>query len=160
MAEARELEVVRPGALEAERWEPFGGFEGFGELSRRLDRMMDEMLGETARRPAVLEIPVDVVEADGSYVISAEIPGIARKDLAVECRDGVLTIRGEKKSERAGDREHARRLERRYGPFSRSLALPRDADPQKIAAECQNGVLRIQIEKRPETKARTIAIKG
>jgi HSP20 family protein len=89
-----------------------------------------------------------------------EVPGVKKEDLAIECRENTISIRGEKKSQRDPDHERAYRMERRYGVLSRSLALPDDADLEHIQASFQDGILRIRIEKKPETKPRRIEIRG
>lgn len=138
-------------------WEPWGGFrEG-----SRLARLMDEMFGERPRLGLGVTVPaVDVTEADDHYLISAEIPGVKRHDLTLEVREGVLSLRGEKRSEREETKEKARILERSYGAFSRSFSLPADADPEKISAKFEDGVLKVTIAKRPEAKAKAISIKS
>jgi HSP20 family protein len=152
MAETRELEVVSSG--------PFSEFGDLGGISRYVDQLMDEMLARWGAVPRAVRPRLDVTETDASYAITAEVPGLRKSDLTVECRDGVLTIRGEKRIERDEKRERARLLERSRGTFSRSLVLPRDANPDKIEARCEDGVLRIEIEKKPEAKPKQIAIKG
>lgn len=150
------------------RWDPFRDFalehrlpfHDFGALPTRLARMMDEIFGERTHLPTVTSPPIDVTETDGSYVVTAEVPGVKRDDLTVECKDGVLTIRGEKKREREETREKARLLERVYGAFSRSVTLPSDTDVERMNASFKEGVLRIEVQKKPEAKAKTVAIKS
>jgi HSP20 family protein len=150
------------------RWDPLRDlvlehrlpFHDFGALQTRLARMMDEILRERTRLPTLTSPPIDVTETDGSYVVTAEVPGVKRDDLTVECKDGAITIRGEKKSEREETREKARLLERAYGAFSRSLTLPSDADVERMNASFKEGVLRIEVQKKPEAKAKTVAIKS
>lgn len=149
------------------RWNPLAeldeafGFAPFPELAgaSRLSRMMEEMFGK-ANGGAIGRFALDVTESDAEYAISAELPGVKKDDLTVECADGVLSIRGEKKSEREDKKERGRVLERTYGSFSRALRLPDDADPEKIKATFENGVLQLRVSKRPEAKPKTIAIKG
>ena len=149
------------------RWNPFGHFhplEAFSPLRElagmpRLSRMMDDVFGE-GHGGAILRFALDVTESEKAYAVSAELPGVRKEDLTVECKDGVLSIRGEKRSEREEAKERGRILERTYGAFGRSIRLPEDADTDQIAASFQDGVLRLEIQKRPEAKARTIAVKS
>jgi HSP20 family protein len=152
MSQVRELEVVSSS--------PFGELSEFGGISRYVDQLMDEMLGRWGGAPRALRPRVDVVESNGSYVITAEVPGMRKEDLTVQCQNGVLTIRGEKRTEREGNKEKARLLERSAGAVTRSLVLPPDADSAKIDARCEDGVLRVEIDKKPEAKPKLIAIKG
>jgi HSP20 family protein len=144
----------------AELEEAFGGFAPFPELgASRLSRMMEEVFGK-ANGGAIARCALDVTESDSEYAVSAELPGVKKDDLTVECSEGVLSIRGEKKSEREEKKERGRVLERTYGSFSRALRLPDDADPEQIKATFENGVLQLRIQKRQEAKPKTIAIKG
>jgi HSP20 family protein len=151
------------------RWDPFGELEAWEPLrdwpfrefggSSRLARMMEEMFGRPARRGQLVPA-IDVSEDDGNYVVSVELPGVRKDDVTVECQDGVLTIRGEKKSEREEKKEKSRYLERSYGAFSRSFTLPSNADPDRIQAGFKDGVLTVTIAKTEETKPRVISIKA
>ncbi len=160
MAETRESRL----SPEVRRWDPFrelGPWATFADsgLGSRLQRMFDDTLGEGGR--ATLRGPaVDVTETDEKYVVTAELPGVKRQDITVEIHDGVLYLRGEKKSAREEKSEKGRWLERSYGSFSRSFALPADADDSHIDASFADGVLTIELAKRPEAKPRTIAVKG
>ena len=117
------------------------------------------MFGRPARR-GQLAPAIDVSEDDGHYVVSVELPGVGKDDVTVECHDGVLTIRGEKKSEREEKKEKSRYLERSYGAFSRSFTLPPNADPDRIQASFKDGVLTVTIAKTEEAKPRVISIKA
>jgi HSP20 family protein len=151
MAETRAKEVTR--------WDPFRDLErwaGLGDVpGLRLRRLLAEEPGGAIVVPAV-----DVTEADDKYVITAEIPGVKKEDLTLELHDGVLSIRGEKRSEREETKQKARLLERTYGAFTRAFTLPADAAVDKVTASFENGVLRIEIAKRAEAKPKTIAIKS
>jgi HSP20 family protein len=148
---------------EVSRWNPFGDFEALAAFTPfrdfpRFSRTFDEMVGSANGGSG--RFALDVTESDDGYIISAELPGVKREDLTIECTNGVLTIRGEKKSEREEKHQRSRLVERSYGSFSRALRLPEDADVDKSKAEFKDGVLRLEIQKRPEAKAKTIAIKG
>jgi HSP20 family protein len=152
---------------EIARWNPFAELDmhqDFGPaasflLGPRFSRWMEDAFRGT-ERGAMPAFALDVTESDKAYAISAELAGVKKDDLTVECKDGVLTIRGEKKSEREEKKDHGRILERTYGSFSRSLRLPPDANADRIDASFKDGVLKLQIEKRPEAKATTVAVKG
>ncbi len=139
-------------------WDPLRGLEPFGGF--RIGRLLDEAFGELPRTHALAAPAVDVTETEDAYQIAAEVPGVKSDDLTVELHEGVLTLRGEKKSEREETKEKARLLERTYGAFSRSFALPKDADPDRIDASFEEGVLTVRIAKQPEAKPRTVAIKS
>ena len=121
-------------------------------------RMFEDYLGEAPRAAAQFAPAVDVAETDDAYVVTAELPGAKPEDVTVELHEGVLTLRGEKRSERDEHREHARYVERTFGSFSRSFSLPPNADPEKVDAAFKEGVLTLRIPKREEAKPRTINI--
>jgi HSP20 family protein len=100
-------------------------------------------------------------ETDKDIVVEAELPGIDEKDISLDLKHGVLTIRGEKKHEHDEEKENYRVMERRYGSFQRSLRLPDTVDEDKVEASFNNGVLKMSLPKRPEAigKQRTIPIK-
>lgn len=93
---------------------------------------------------------IDVRENDKEIVFEAELPGIEEKDVQVSVRDGVLSLKGEKKSERDEKKDTYHLVERSYGSFERSFTLPDSADQDKIAANFNKGVLRIVVPKRAE----------
>jgi len=138
-------------------WDPFRELDLFPDWhpfrSLGLWPMRGQAMGETSLRPAV-----DVAETDEHYVVTAEVPGIRREDLTVELKDNVLTIRGEKHSERSEKGEQRRWSERVYGSFVRSFTLPANADPDRVSASFQDGVLTLEIQKREEAKPKVIHI--
>jgi len=103
---------------------------------------------------------VDIKEEPEQFVIYADLPGIDPQDVEVLMDKGILTIKGERKSETSEQTERYSRVERRYGSFHRRFALPDSADPDGVAATGRNGVLMITIPKRPETKPRRIQVGG
>jgi HSP20 family protein len=109
--------------------------------------------------PGLLCPAVDVAEDNASLRITAELPGIERKDVSLEVKDGVLTLRAEKRQETETKGRNALRIERRYGSFFRALSLPETVEASRIEAVFRNGVLTVTIPKREETKPRTVAIK-
>lgn len=96
-----------------------------------------------------------------AYTITVELPGVAREDVELHADNGVLTVKGEKKSSREESGEDWYFSERRYGAFTRSFRLPADADAGRIGADMKDGVLTIRAPKKkaPETKTK-IAIGG
>jgi HSP20 family protein len=171
MAESKHVEKKQPekGQEEQSRglapWWPFGELEPwptFGPFSGRMSRLMDQLFRESraggggqAFAPAV-----DVDENDERYKITVELPGSKKEDVHVDLHEGMLTIRGEKKSEREETKDRRRYTERSYGSFSRSFTLPGDADADRVDAQFKDGVLTISIPKTEEAKPKPISIKG
>jgi len=103
---------------------------------------------------------VDIKEEAGRFVIYADLPGIDPQDIEVQMGKGILSIKGERKSESTAETERFSRVERRYGSFHRRFALPDSADPEGVTADGRNGVLEIVIPKRAETTPRRIQVGG
>ena len=103
---------------------------------------------------------VDIFENKENLVIEAELPGMKREDVDVSIENNVLTLRGERKFEKKDDGDNYHRVERSYGSFTRSFTLPQTVTSEGATADFSNGVLRVQLLKREETKARKIEITG
>lgn len=101
--------------------------------------------------------PVDISETDGEYKINVEIPAVSAKDVNVTVKDGVLTVTGERRFEKE-DSHKSHRVERRYGRFTRTFALPENADEESIVASSTDGVLYLVISKREKESPRTIEV--
>jgi HSP20 family protein len=101
---------------------------------------------------------VELVEKDGEFILTAEIPGLTKQDVDVTVEDNVLTLKGEKKFERDEEKEEMHIREREYGTFVRAFTLPRTVDAAKIRAEYHDGVVEVHMPKGAETKGRQIKI--
>ena len=95
------------------------------------------------RTPAM---KTDIREADGAYILEAELPGFTREDIHAEIKDGYLTIRAERKSESEDNNENYLRRERSFGSFSRTFDLE-GIDADAISASFKNGVLTLELPK-------------
>ena len=139
-----------PGTLT--RWYPF---TELGELRSRFDRMFEEFADgrERAWTPAV-----DVVRENGNLVVRADIPGIKPEEVKIEVEDDILTVSGEHEESREEKDKNYVRRERRYGSFSRSMALPRGVDPKKIEAKTHDGVVEVTIPLPKEAQKETVTI--
>ncbi len=103
---------------------------------------------------------VDISENKENLVLEAELPGMNRDDFELSIENNVITLKGERKFEKKTDDENYHRVERSYGSFVRSFTLPPTVTAAGANAEFKNGVLRVTLPKREETKARKIEIKG
>jgi HSP20 family protein len=133
---------------------PFRGGRFYDPLSE-MNRMFDDMFGSPTRRPGGQQRAqqltewapaIDVVTKDSDLVVRAELPGVKQEDVDITLQDNVLTISGERKAEQEEERGGYHVRERRYGSFSRSLALPEGLDESKIHARYENGVLEVTVE--------------
>jgi HSP20 family protein len=129
------------------RWTPFN------EMAR-LQQDLDSLFGggTTTRERAVAGFTpaVDVVEDDQKFELYADLPGVKLEDLDIQVDKDVLTIKGERKLERKGERV--------AGAFSRAFTLPKHVDVEKISAALKDGVLTLTLPKRPEAQPRQIKV--
>jgi HSP20 family protein len=147
-----------------------GPVDLFSELHREMDRLFEDAwrgfgdLGAPAGGVGGhrLQPRIDVAETDKDVEVTAELPGLDEKDVEVTFADGVLTIRGEKKSERKEEGKGFYLAERSFGSIHRSIQLPQGIDAEKVSAEFSKGVLTVKAPKLPEVQSnvKKIAIKA
>ena len=101
---------------------------------------------------------VDIYDKDGKFVINAELPGMNKKDIEIDLKDRVLTIKGERSQLNEVKEDDYYHKERSYGKFQRVFTLPANLDPEKIKAYFKDGILRIEIKKPEVEKPRRISI--
>src|SRR5262249_12439962 len=95
---------------------------------------------------------------DNEVVFKAELPGLDAKDIEVKLENNVLVLKGERHFEKEAKEENYHRIEREYGTFSRSFALPVTVNPDRITAEYKDGVLKIVLPKSEATKPKPIKV--
>lgn len=139
-------------------WEPFRDLEEFvNRMAPALTRWRGEMDGNGQ---AVQWSPTaDISETDREYIVRAELPGVARKDVKVTVEDGVLTLSGERQYQKEDKSERFHRIERFQGSFARSFSLPDCADAAAISAESKDGTLTVHIPKTEAAKPKAIDVK-
>jgi len=103
---------------------------------------------------------VNVVETDKELAISAELPGMAEKDIEISISDGTLTLKGEKKEEREEKDKNYYRVERSTGYFHREIPFPCDVDTDHADAVFKNGVLTVKLPKTQKAKGRKLEVKA
>lgn len=143
------------------RWEPF---RDMMTLREAMDRLFEESFVSPRRRewpaPAEGALALDMYETDDHVVVKSSIPGVKPEDVEINIKGNILSISGETKEEEEVKEENYIRRERRYGAFSRSLALPEGINADEAEAEFEDGVLKLTIPKAPEAKPKTITVKG
>ena len=127
------------------------------QMNRLLDMAWTRDVGEELRE-GVWQPPVDIYEDENSVTIKAELPDIDQKDIDIRIEDNTLTLRGERKHSEDIKKENFHRIERYYGTFQRSFALPNTINHEKVKASCDKGVLTIVLPKREEKKAKQITV--
>ena len=142
----------------------FGPFRDLGGLQDRIDRLFEEGLvrlrpwTSEAIEDAAWSPAVDIVETENDIVLRADLPGVDPKDVVIQVENGTLTLKGERKFESDVKEDDYCRVERVYGSFLRSFALPPTVDAEKVEAEYRNGVLELKLPKRPEAKPKQIKV--
>ena len=131
----------------------------FSFLQHEIERLFDGVTRNTQgfNMPALPSM--DISETDKVLEITAELPGLEKKDIELNVADNLLTIRGEKKNEREEKNKDYHLVERSYGSFVRSVELPSGVKIEDIAAEIADGVLKITVQKPAPKQAKKIEIK-
>ena len=141
------------------------------DLARRLPREMESFLERFWNDPIVAAWTpgrsedlaawtpgVDVVEEADAYVFHADLPGVPKENVDITFEDNILTVSGSRERHDESSQGQYRRVERRYGRFTRSFALPSQVDTNKVDASYRDGVLVIRVPKAETAKARKIKI--
>ncbi len=144
------------------RYEPWGLLN---QLHQDLDSLFGDRFGkaleqETQTATSDWVPAVDVQELEDRYVIHADVPGVDAKDIEVHMENGVLTIKGERKSESEEEKEGYKRVERVRGTFFRRFSMPDTADAEHISAKSENGVLAVTIPKQEKVQPKRIQVEG
>lgn len=143
------------------RYDPFRDLRSLQEEVNRLfstnltRSFAEEGIGRGAWSPSV-----DIYENKDEIVLEAELPGMRREDFELSIENNVITLRGERQFEKRDEADNYHRVERSYGSFTRSFTLPQTVSSEGATAEYRNGVLRVALPKREETKARRIEVSG
>ncbi|HLI83591.1 MAG TPA: Hsp20/alpha crystallin family protein [Bryobacteraceae bacterium] len=116
-------------------------------------RMLTEPSSNRPWSPAV-----DIYETENELVLKADLPEINQKDIDVRVENQTLTISGTRQFEKTDDKKGYHRMERSYGSFVRSFAIPNTFDTDNIKAEYQNGVLSVTLPKKEAAKPRQVKI--
>ena len=143
------------------RWDPFKEMEDaqnrlasfFGLSPARLTNGEKEAITVTDWSPAV-----EITEDDKEWLVKADLPEVKKEDVKVTVENDVLTIMGERKFEKEEKNKKYHRIERSYGTFLRSFALPDAADGSQVRAEFKDGVLKVHLPKSAKTKPKAVEV--
>lgn len=135
------------------RWNPVNPVSLFNEFDRLFER--PSLQQNTSRD---WSIALDVVEKDDNYMIKATVPGINPDELEITLEDGVLTLKGEIKSDEEVEEAKYHVRERRYGSFSRSIRFPVAVNGDAVEATYNNGILSLNVPKAEAVKPKRITI--
>ncbi|SRR6266404_2114453 len=132
----------------------------FSALQQEIDRLFDGFSRSFSGFASRDMMPsMDLSETDQEIEITAELPGLEEKDIQLNLADNVLTIRGEKKSEREENKKDYHLVERSYGSFTRAVQLPEGVNPDSIKAVMSKGVLKVTVPKPAPAQTKKIDIK-
>ena len=142
-------------------WDPFRDLMNlqqrinrvFNDSTRTVSNSADEEFNSGSWSPVV-----DIRETDESYEIKADVPGVKKEDISIDIGENTLTIKGERKFEKGNSKENYIRVERTYGSFTRSFALPQNVDRGNIKAKYKDGILDLVLPKKEEAKPKKINI--
>lgn len=137
------------------RWEPLGELVS---LRNAMDRLMEEGFARPLELMGVTSVPIDMYQTDKDVVVKASLPGVKPEEIDISVVGDSLTIKGERQAEEKVEREDYFYQERRYGSFSRTIALPVSVQADKADAKFENGVLTLTLPKAEAAKARKIQV--
>ena len=139
------------------RHDPFRSLFGVPEqLLRSFDRELDPARSDGLDR--AWTPPVDIYEDKDAITLKVELPEVEAKDVELQLEGNTLTLKGERKLEQKDNRDAYSRVERWYGAFMRSFTLPTSVDSEHVSAESKDGVLKIVLPKKLETRPRMIKV--
>jgi HSP20 family protein len=149
----------QPRTQSVNRWDPFAEM---ADVQNWFDRAFGEFFGRTPLDMASAESTwsplVDVHETKDHFLVKAELPGLKQEEIEVSIVEDTLTLKGERKRETEVKENEYHRIERSYGVFQRSIALPAGVDVNAVKASYKDGVLEIQLPKKEEVKPKTIKV--
>jgi HSP20 family protein len=137
----------------------FDPFREVVALQNRVNSMFRNLTeSEDPVAAAAFVPPVDIYEDAQKVVLKLEVPGIEEKDLDVRVEDHTLTVKGERKFEAEEKEQNFHRIERQYGSFFRAFTLPSTVNIENVSASYSAGVLKLELQKKPEAQPKQIKI--
>ena len=142
------------------KWDPF---RDVAVLQNRINRMFDDSFGLSRDRDDEMNMcawrpAVDIYETETGVVLAVELPGVGKENVAVEVKDNILTLKGERLSKPGIKEENFYRQERCYGIFQRSFTLHHNIQPNLIKAKFKDGMLEIEIPRPEEEQPKQITV--
>lgn len=143
------------------RYDPFRELRSLQDEMNRLFSGITPATGNREEMAHGAWMPnIDIFDEKDSLVLEAELPGMKRDDFDISIENNVITLKGERKFENKSEGNNYHRIERAYGTFSRSFTLPQEVSAEGATADFEDGVLRVTLPKREETRARKIEVRG
>ena len=139
------------------RWDPFGDMLTLREAMNQL--FEESFVSPGAGRGQGFVPALDLSETEDGYVVEMAVPGLKPEDLNIPVENNVLTVKGTVNQQNEDRKRNYHRIERHYGSFQRTIALPSTVKADAIQASLTNGVLNLEIPKAEEVKPRRIDVK-
>ena len=142
------------------KWEPFRDLMA---MQDRMTHLFDETLFRIWKEEGPRRIwspPVDILERENEIVLKIDVPEMNQSDIEIKVEENTLMIQGERKFNKEGPHENYLQIERPFGAFQRTFAIPRTIDQEKIKAACKDGVLQIVLPKKKEVHPQQIVVAG
>lgn len=141
-------------------WDPL---RDISSIQEKMNQLFEDTLSRSRGREEGLGTglwtpSVDIYENNDAVVVKAEVPGLTKDQIGIEIKDGLLTLKGERKVEKDVKEENYHRIERAYGAFQRAFSLPATVDQEKISATLKNGVLELVLPKKEQAKKKQINV--
>ncbi len=138
-------------------------FRDLSAIQERMNQIFEDALSRSRGRDEGIRTgmwtpAVDIYENSDSVVVKAELPGVEKDQISVEVKDGILSLRGERKFEKEVKEESYHRIERAYGTFQRSFSLPVSVDQENVTAQFRDGVLEVKLPKKEQAKPKQIKV--
>jgi HSP20 family protein len=140
------------------KWEPFRDLMA---MQDRMTRLFDETLSRIWKEEVprgVWSPPVDIMERENEVILKVDLPEMNQNDVDIKVEENMLIIRGERKFIKETPSGNYLQIERPYGTFQRTFAIPRVIDQEKIKAAYKDGVLRVVLPKREEVHPKQILV--
>lgn len=153
--------VLEDKVMNIMRYDPFRELRSLhDEMNRLFTGVVPAAFDREGFVRGVWSPSVDIFEDKDRLIVEAELPGMKREEFELSVENNILTLKGERKFEKKTEQDNYHRTERSYGSFVRSFTLPQTVTADGATADFENGVLRVSLPKREETKARKIEITG
>ena len=144
------------------QWDPF---RELLSLQERMNRLFDQTFSRSRSQAGEFDggtwsPTVDLYESQDNFILKAELPGVEQSEIELRVDSNRVSIRGERRLKEAVNQEHVHRMERAFGPFSRSFTLPTPVDAESVKAEFKNGILMVVLPKRIDKNSKHIPMSG
>jgi len=140
------------------RWDPFADM---AQLREQMNRLFEQSLSRVGTEPTATSTwapAVDILETENELILRAELPGVNPDDITIRMEGETLTLRGDRRVEKAEKDWQYVRVERAYGTFQRSFTLGLRVQQDQIHATYRDGVLEVILPKAEEVKPRQIKV--